>query len=309
LTRFLTALAVRAGLLLVVLSAVYAAADALPGDPVRLAMGPTASPSDVEARRETLGLDRPLPVRFGDWLSGLVQGDLGATVRGQSINDLLGDRLGATLLLTGLTFAFVLVIALAWAALWSARPRGRFARASALGSSILVATPEFVLGTLLVLVFALALGLLPATTVVGSDGRLTSGAMLVLPVLALGLPHAAWQTRVTRAAVTEAAAMPHVDQARLDGLPEHRVITRHVLPLATPTIAASLATMVGTLLAGAVVVETLFNYPGAGQLVAGSLESRDTTLLVSLTALCGAVVVAALIGADAIRLWALRGRR
>jgi peptide/nickel transport system permease protein len=299
LTRFLAALAVRAGLLLVVLAAVYAAADALPGDPVRLAMGPTASPADVEARRETLGLDRPLPVRFADWLGGLVQGDLGTTVRGQSIKDLLGDRLASTLLLTGLTFA----------ALWSVRPAGRFARSSAVGSSILVATPEFVLGTLLVLVFALVLGVLPATTVVGADGRLDSSLMLVLPVLALGLPHAAWQTRVNRAAVAEAAAMPHVEQARLDGLPERHVVTRHVLPLAAPTIAASLATMVGTLLAGAVVVETLFNYPGAGQLVAGSLESRDTTLLVSLTALCGLVVVAALISADAIRLWALRGRR
>ncbi|GAA2149128.1 ABC transporter permease [Glycomyces algeriensis] len=307
--RFLAALAVRAGLLLVVLAAVYAAADALPGDPVRLAMGPTASPADVEARRESLGLDRPLPARFADWLSGLVQGDLGTTVRGQPINDLLGDRLASTLLLTGLTFAFVLVVALAWAALWSARPRGRFGRTSAVGTSILVATPEFVLGTLLVLVFALVLGLLPATTVVGADGRLATPLMLVLPVLALGLPHAAWQTRVNRAAIAEAAAMPHVEQARLDGVPERRVVTRHVLPLAAPTIAASLATMVGTLLAGAVVVETLFNYPGAGQLVAGSLESRDTTLLVSLTALCGLVVVAALVIADAIRLWALRGRR
>jgi peptide/nickel transport system permease protein len=272
-------------------------------------MGPTASPADVEARRESLGLDRPLPARFADWLSGLVQGDLGTTVRGQSVNDLLGDRLASTLLLTGLTFAFVLVIALAWAALWSVRPGGRFARGSAVGTSILVATPEFVLGTLLVLVFALVLGLLPATTVVGADGRLDTPLMLVLPVLALGLPHAAWQARVNRAAIAEAAAMPHVEQARLDGLPERHVVTRHVLPLAAPTIAASLATMVGTLLAGAVVVETLFNYPGAGQLVAGSLESRDTTLLVSLTALCGLVVVAALITADAIRLWALRGRR
>ncbi|MDN3241454.1 ABC transporter permease [Glycomyces tritici] len=308
-TRFLAALAVRAGLLLAVLAAVYAAADALPGDPVRLAMGPTAAPADVDARRESLGLDRPLPARFADWLSGLVQGDLGTTVRGQPINDLLGDRLASTALLTGLTFAFVLAIALAWAALWSARPKSRFARGSAVGTSILVATPEFVLGTLLVLVFALVLNLLPATTVVGADGRLDNPAMLVLPVLALGLPHAAWQTRVNRAAIAEAAAMPHVEQARLDGLPERHVVTRHILPLAAPTIAASLATMVGTLLAGAVVVETLFNYPGAGQLVAGSLESRDTTLLVSLTALCGVVVVAALITADAIRLWALRGRR
>jgi peptide/nickel transport system permease protein len=309
LTRFLTALAVRAGLLLAVLAAVYAAADALPGDPVRLAMGPTASPADVQARRETLGLDRPLPVRFADWLTGLVRGDLGTTVRGQSINDLLGDRLTSTLLLTALTFALVLIVSQAWAALWSARPRGRFARGSAVGTSILVATPEFVLGTLLILVFALVLGLLPATTVAGADGRLGSASMLVLPALALGLPHAAWQTRVNRAAIAEAAAMPHVEQARLDGLPERLVVTRHVLPLAAPTIAASLATMVGTLLAGAVVVETLFNYPGAGQLVAGSLESRDTTLLVSLTALCGLVVVAALVAADAIRLWALRGRR
>lgn len=307
--RFAARLAARIGLLAAVLAVVFAAADRLPGDPVRLAMGPTASPADVAARREALGLDRALPVRFADWLTGLLRGDLGTTVRGQSINDLVADRLGATLLLTGLTFALVVLIALAWAGTWTLRPAGRFARGSALGSSILVAVPEFVLGTLLILVFALLLGWLPATTVTGADGRLGSPAMLVLPALALALPHAAWQTRVTRAALAEAAALPHVEQARLDGLPERLVLTRHVLPLAAPTVAASLATMVGTLLAGAVVVETLFNYPGAGQLVAGSLESRDTTLLLSLTALCGAVVALALIGADAIRLRALRGRR
>jgi peptide/nickel transport system permease protein len=307
--RFVAAFAVRIGLLVAVLAVVFAAADRLPGDPVRLAMGPTASPADVQARREALGLDRPLPIRFADWLTGLLRGDLGITVRGQSINDLLADRLGSTLLLTGLTFALITVITLAWAGAWTARPAGHFARGSAVGSSILVAVPEFVLGTLLVLVFALLLGWLPATTVTGADGRLATPAMLALPALALALPHAAWQTRVTRAALAEAAALPHVEQARLDGLPERQVLTRHVLPLAAPTIAASMATMVGTLLAGAVVVETLFNYPGAGQLVAGSLESRDTTLLLSLTALCGAVVALALIGSDAVRIWALRGRR
>jgi peptide/nickel transport system permease protein len=309
LTQLVRALAIRTLLLLGVLAAVYAASDALPGDPVRLAMGPTASPEDVDARRETLGLHRPLPLRFTDWLGRLIQGDLGTTVRGQAVSELVSDRLGATVLLAGLAIVLVLVLSLTWAGIWTVRARGRFARLSALGTSILVATPEFVLGTALVLLFALALGVLPATTVMDSHGGLGSATMLVLPVLTLGLPHAAWQTRVTHAAVAEAAALPHVEQARLDGVPERRVLLRHVLPVAAPTLAASLATMVGTLLAGAVVVETLFNYPGAGALVASSLQSRDTTLLVSLTALTGTVVLVALVLADAVRIWSLRGRR
>lgn len=303
------ALAGRALVLLCVLFAVYAVADLLPGDPVRLAMGPAASPDDVQARREALGLDRALPVRFADWLGGLLTGDLGTTVRGQSVSELLGDRLAATLLLSGGAFLVVLVGCVAWALLWAIRPEGRLARTSGITSSVLVATPEFVLGTALIVVFALGLGVLPATTVMDARGNLVSASMLVLPVLALALPHAGWQVRVTHTALLEAASLPHVEQTRLDGLPERRVFLRHVLPLAAPTLAASMATLVGTLLGGAVVVETLFNYPGAGVLVAGSLRSRDTTLLVSLAALIGVVVMVALVAADLVRFWALRGRR
>ena len=306
---FARALASRTLILLGVLLAVYAVADLLPGDPVRLAMGPSASPDDVEARREALGLDRPLLVRFGGWLAGLVTGNLGTTIRGQSVQDLLGDRLGATALLSGGAFLVVLVVCIVWALMWAIRPGGRLERASEVTSSVLVATPEFVLGTALIVLFALVLGMLPATTIMDADGDLASASMLVLPVLALALPHAGWQVRVTRAALKEAASLPHVEQARLDGYTERQVFVRHVLPLAAPTVAASMATLVGTLLGGAVVVETLFNYPGAGGLVAGSLRSRDTTLLVSLAALIGVVVMVALVVADLIRFRALRGRR
>ncbi len=158
------------------------------------------------------------------------------------------------------------------------------------------------------MVFALATGWLPAVTITDRSGFPVSADMLVLPVLALAIPQIGWNTRVVRAALTDAAQAPHVESAVLEGLSTRVVLHRHVLPFAAPTIVASFATTVGMVLGGSLVVETIFNYPGLGAVLAGSVADRDTSVVAAVVALSGVVIMLMLAVADGIRAWSLRGR-
>ncbi|TLF74834.1 ABC transporter permease [Nocardia cyriacigeorgica] len=307
-TRFARLLLRRVALLIALLAAVFAAVDLLPGSTARAVLGRDATEAAVAAKERELGLDRPLPVRFGDWLAGVLTGDFGQTARGRSVGELLADTFPQTLLLGGLAFAVTIAASLAFGAWWSIRPRGVLGRVLQPSTTTAVAVPEFVVATLLILVFSLATGWLPAVTITGRSGFPISADMLVLPVLALAIPQIGWNTRVVRAALADAARLPHVETAVLDGLSERTVLARHVLPFALPTIVASFATTVGMLLGGALVVETIFNYPGLGALLAASVADRDTTLMAAVVALTGVVIMLMLATADAVRTWALRGR-
>ncbi|MFF3567875.1 ABC transporter permease [Nocardia jiangxiensis] len=294
--------------LLVVLIIVWAAVDLLPGNGVAAVLGRDATPEQIAAREHALGLDRPLPVRFASWLGGLFTGDFGTTVRGTSINALLDTKFPNTLLLGGVALAVTAVAALAGGAWWTLRPHGPVARVLGPTTTMVIAIPEFVIATLLVFVFSLGAGWFPAVTQIDHAGRPAQWSMLVLPVLALAIPQSGWNIRVTRAALAEAAALPHVRAAELDGLSARRIMTHHVLPLAAPTIVASLVTSAGMLLGGALVVETIFNYPGIGSVLASSVTDRDASVVVSVVAVTGAAITLALLLADALRAWAVRGR-
>ncbi|MEV0248066.1 ABC transporter permease [Nocardia sp. NPDC050712] len=299
----------RLGLLIALLASVFVVVDLLPGNAARAVLGRDATPDKIAAKEHELGLDRPLPVRFWDWFRGVATGDFGTTARGQSVNDLLAAKFPQTLLLASIAMALTVVIALLCGLWWAARPTGVAARVLQPGSAFVIAVPEFVVATLLVLVFSLSLDWLPAVTFIDRSGYPTSAQMLILPVAALAIPQAAWNLRVVRGAMLDAATAPHVESATLNGLPERTVLLRHVLPFALPTIATSFATSVGTLFGGALVVETVFNYPGMGALVAGSVSDRDTALVAAVVAMTATTIMAVLLVADAIRVWANRGRR
>ncbi|GAB4589154.1 ABC transporter permease [Nocardia sp. IFM 10818] len=299
----------RLALLVTLLALVFAAVALLPGDAARAALGRNADPELLAAKRRELGLDRPLPVRFWDWISGVATGDFGVTATGRSVNDLLTAAAPATLLLGGIAFTLTVIASLAAGMVWAARPSGIAARLLQPVTTTVVALPEFVVAALLIAVFAVATGWLPAVTVVDSSGYPASADMLVLPVLALALPQIGWNTRVIRSALADAARTPHVEHAQLAGLSPVRIMLRHITPVALPTIAASFATTIGMILGGALVVETLFNYPGLGALLAGSVSERDTAVAAAVTAVTGAVIMAVLLVADAIRNWSVRGIR
>jgi peptide/nickel transport system permease protein len=298
----------RAALLAILLALVFVTVELLPSDAATATSQRGESAADVAERRALLGLDRPVLERFWDWMTGLPSGNLGTSARGESVTDLLGKAFPNTLLLGGLALLLTAVCSLllgCWAAL---RPGGRADRAVSGSATAVLALPEFVVAVALVLVLSLWTGWLPAVTLTGSDGSPASWQMLVLPVLGLTIPQTGWNTRIVRAALADQARAPHVESAVLDGLPAHRVLTRHVLPGALPAVAAGLATSTGMLLGGAVVVETIFNYPGVGTVLAAAVTDRDSPLVAAVTALAGAVISGVLLLADLVRDLASGGR-
>ncbi|WP_138895320.1 ABC transporter permease [Streptomyces chryseus] len=304
----LALLARRALLLAVLLAAVFAAVELLPGDAANATSERGESAADLARRRELLGLDRPVAGRFADWMTGLPSGDLGTSARGESVADLLSRPFPNTLLLGGLALLVTLAVSVAlgcWAAL---KPGGGVDRAVSATATGVLALPEFVVAVALVLVFALWTGWLPAVTLTDADGSPASWQMLVLPVLALAIPQIGWNTRIVRAALADEAKAPHVETAVIDGLPRHRVFTHHLLPGALPTIAAGIATSTGMLLGGAVVVETIFNYPGIGSVLAGAVTDRDSPVIAGVVAVTGAVITGVLLLADLVRARASGGR-
>ncbi len=301
-------LARRLALLAVLLAGVFAAVTFLPGDAAGATVDRGAGAAAVAARRAQLGLDRPLPERFVRWMGGLVTGDLGHTARGQPVADLVLGALPNTVRLGALALTLTVIVAVTLACWAALRPGGLLDRAIIATATVTLALPEFVVGSLLVLILALWLGLLPAVAITGRDGTVPAEA-LVLPVLAIAIPQIGWNSRLVRAALAEESAAPHVDAAVLDGLPRHRLLLRHLLPGALPAVAASVVTSVGLVLGGVVVVEAVFNYPGVGSVLTQAVADRDAPLVAGVVSITGVLIMMMLVLADGVRAWATWGTR
>ncbi|WP_374203413.1 ABC transporter permease [Streptomyces antimicrobicus] len=291
----------RALLLVVLLAVVFAAVEALPGDAATAAAERGESAADLAARRHLLGLDRPLWERFLEWMTALPTGDLGTSAQGRQVTELLADPFPNTLLLGASAFVLTVVLSLALGCWAAARPGRLTDRLIGHAATASFAVPEFVVSVLLLLVLSLWTGWLPAVTVTGADGAPASWAMLIMPVVALVIPQTGWNTRIVRGALADQTATPHVEAAVLDGLPTRQVLLRHALPGAVPAIATGIATSTGMLLGGAVVVETLFNYPGVGTVLAGAVAARDTPLIAGVVICAGAAISLVLLAADLLR--------
>ncbi|GHC54715.1 ABC transporter permease [Streptomyces cinnamoneus] len=298
----------RLALLTVLLAVVFAAVELLPGDAASATSDRGEGAAGVARRRHLLGLDRPVAERFLDWITALPTGDLGTSARGTPVTGLLSAPFPNTLLLGGTAFVLTVLLSLALGCWAAARPGGTVDRIVDLTSTAAFALPEFVVSIGLLLVFSLGTGWLPAATLTGADGSPSDASMLVMPVLALAVPQTGWNTRVVRAALADQAATPHVEAAVLDGLPAHRVLLHHALPGALPAVATGIATSTGMLLGGAVVVETLFNYPGVGTVLAGAVADRDTPVIAGVVACAAAVITVVLFLADLVRARTLGAR-
>ncbi|MDX3435724.1 ABC transporter permease [Streptomyces stelliscabiei] len=295
-------------MLVVLLALVFAAVELLPGDAASASAERGESAADLAERRHLLGLDRPVWERFVDWMTALPTGDLGTSARGQKVTELLADPLPNTLVLAVTAFVITVVLALLLGCWAAARPGRLNDRIISHASTAAFAVPEFVVSSVLLLVLSLWTGWLPAVTVTGGDGRPATWTMLIMPVLALVIPQTGWNTRVVRGALADQASTPHVEAAHFDGLPVHRILLRHQLPGAVPAIATGIATSTGLLFGGAVVVETLFNYPGIGTVLAGAVAARDTPLIAGVVMCAGAVISFVLLAADLIRYATLGAR-
>ncbi|WP_394816148.1 ABC transporter permease [Streptomyces mooreae] len=295
-------------MLVVLLAVVFAAIELLPGDAASATSERGEGAAGIAARRHLLGLDRPVWERFGDWITALPTGDLGTSARGERVSDLLAAPLPNTVVLGTTAFVLTVLAALALGVWAAARPKGAVDRVVDLTSTAAFALPEFVVSIGLLLVLSLWTGWLPAATVTGGDGAPASWTMLIMPVLALTVPQTGWNTRIVRAALADQAATPHVEAAHLDGLPVRRVLLRHALPGAWPAIATGIATSTGMLLGGTVVVETLFNYPGIGTVLAGAVADRDTPVIAAVVACAAALITVVLLLADLVRARTLGAR-
>ncbi len=264
-----------------VVSLVFLLIHLVPGDPVQLMLGEGASAADVTQLRHQIGLDRPLPEQYVRYWAGVVRGDLGQSIRmHDGVAHLIATRYPYTLELTLAALLVGLVVAIP-AGVVAAVRRGRWLDqgigvVSLLGLSV----PSFALGPLLILVFSIALGWLPVSGA-GTGGFFTANGWpyLVLPAGVMGLSLAAVLTRMVRTAVLEELNQDYIRTARAKGLTEVRVLMGHALPNALVPIVTVVGLQFGALLAGAIVTETLFSWPGLGRLVVTAISSRDYALV------------------------------
>ena len=242
---------------------------AVPGDPVEVMLGESASSADRMQLRADLGLDQPIYVQFGVYLNKLAHGDLGVSIHSKKpIVDLLAERLPATAKLALLALSFAILIGLPLGIIAALKVNQWPDKLANLFSLSISAMPHFWMGPMFMMVFALWLGLLPVS-------GMESDAAIVLPALTLGFGLAAILTRMTRASMLEVLNEDFIRTARAKGLAERTVILRHALRAALLPIVTVLGLQLGSLLAGTVITETVFSWDGIGRLLVESIEKRD----------------------------------
>ena len=286
--------------LLLVSMLVFATVQLLPGDLGRTVLGPYATDEQVAALNDRVGEDDPAPVRYANWLSDFVRGDWGtsAALR-QPVRPLVLDRLANSLLLALYALALAVPVGVALGML-AARRRGRALDAAVSTTSVsLLAMPEFVVGTILSILFAVELGWFPVSARVPDDVA-SFFHQLTLPATVLALVLFGSLTRVARAATLSALDAEYTRTATLKGLPTRTVLARHVLPNVLPPTVAAIGAHVGYLVGGIVVVETLFAYPGLGKLLLDSALAHDLAPLQACVLATAVVVMVANLAADVV---------
>jgi peptide/nickel transport system permease protein len=266
-----------------VVSIVFLLIHMIPGDPVEIMLGESASTTDREALRVALGLNQPLWVQFQQYLAGLLQFDMGNSIHfRRPVSDLLLERLPATGLLAAMTLLITLVLALPLGIIAAVRRDTVWDSGAMTFSMLGVSIPNFWLGPILILVFSLWLGWFPVS------GRNGFGSV-VLPALTLSTGLIAVLSRMVRSSMLEVLGEDYIRTARAKGLPSQRVILHHGLRNALLPVITLLGLQLGALLAGAVITETVFSWPGVGLLTIESIQSRDypvvqaCVLLISVT--------------------------
>lgn len=282
---------------------VFVATLLLPGDPARAILGQQATPERIAALNDRLGLDAPVWQRYLDWLGGLFTGDLGTSAASQGpVTDLLGGRIGASLVLLVAAAVISTLVGLALGT-WSALRRGRAVDHTVSGISLVVAAlPEFVIGVALIVVLSTTvLPVFPSVTLAPPGEPVWSQPIqLVLPILTLTLVVTPYITRMMRATMSEVLDSGYVEMARLKGLPERVVITRHAVPHAIGPVAQVIAIQLAWLAGGVVVVEFLFRYPGIGQALIDAVSNRDVEVVQAITLLIAGVYIVVNLIADIV---------
>lgn len=266
----------------------------LPADPVRQMAGRSATPATVENIRQQLGLDQPFIVQYGRYLGNLLQGDLGRSyLQKTQVSELIMSRLPATLQLMAAGILAELVLGLTMG-IAAALMRGRAGdQMLMMASFITVSAPQFVVSLLLLYVFAVKLGWFP----IGGYGKL---AHLVLPAVTLGILGSGWYSRMMRSSMIEVLRADYIRTARAKGLSRARVVLRHALPNAILPVIAMIGIDIGIFMGGIVVVESVFGWPGIGQLAWQAIQRVDIPIIMGVTLVSALAIVIGNLIADVI---------
>jgi peptide/nickel transport system permease protein len=291
--------------LLFVSALVFVVVRVLPGDPAELILGTERNPETVERLRRSLGLDRPLPLQYVEWLAGAMRGDLGTSIQYDvPVGRLIVSRLPVTLPLTVLAGAFMMVVAVPLGVYAATRYRRTPDYVAMVVSQLGIAVPSFWSGLLLILLFSVHLGWFRSGGFEGWGSGLWPGLKsLLLPALALGLFQSAVLVRATRSAVLDVMREDFVRTARAKGLAERRVIALHTLRNAMIPIITVIGLQLGQLMAGSIVLESVFALPGLGRLALGAISARDLPVVQGVTLFVAGAIVSINFAVDIAYAW------
>ncbi len=267
---------------------------ALPADPARMLAGRSATTQTVENIRKELGLDKPLPVQFAQYVGGLAQGDLGRSYAQKTeVVTLIAARLPATLTLMAAGIFLEVLLGVLLGAIAALNRGGLLDRTVMMSAFIGVSAPQFVVALLLLYVFAATLGWFPMS-------GYGSAAHVVLPAATLGLLGAGWYARMVRSAMIDVLNQDYIRTARAKGLSGARVVLRHVLPNAILPIIAMIGIDIGQFMGGVVVVEAVYGWPGIGQLAWQAIQQVDIPIIMGVTLTSALAIITGNLIADLI---------
>lgn len=299
------------GVVLGVVTLMFALLRLAPGDPALLLVGPAASAEQVAAQRRALGLDRPVVEQYVLWLGRFAQGDWGTSIAtGRPVRTILAQAWPATVRLVGISLVLSYLIGIAVGVVQAARG-GRLDTVLSVATVTLFALPGYWLGLMLVMVFTYRLRLLPAFGAAGFDADFLPPAArladrlrhLVLPLATLTLVGIGGTARFVRGAMLDVAGAPWVTVARAKGLSETRVMLRHVLRNALVPVVTLLGLSLPTLFSGAVFIEAIFAWPGVGRVLVEAVQARDYPVVMAATAVSALLVVLGNLLAEVLVRW------
>ncbi|HXS61409.1 MAG TPA: ABC transporter permease [Streptosporangiaceae bacterium] len=284
------------GLIVLILVSVlvFLATQALPTDPARAILGRSATPASLAALRRQLHLDRPVIEQYWTWVTGLLHGNLGTSLAAQEpVSTLLAPKLVNSAVLVALAAVLSIPLSIAIGAYAALKREKAFDQASSNLLLALAALPEFVVGLVLVILFATTvLHVLPAVSTIPPGSRPWNNWLaLILPTLALVIAVAPYVARIMRASMIEVLESDYVEMARLKGLPERTVLIRHALPNALGPVFQVIALNLAYLAGGIIFIEVVFNYTGVGGAIAEAVVNHDLPVIQALAMLIAAVYV------------------
>ena len=276
--------------------------EALPGDLAQSILGQSATPETVAAFRRQLGLDRPLHIRYVEWLGGFLQGDMGTSLANRrEVSVLIASRLGNTMFLAVSAAVIAVPLALTLGILAALHRETLFDKTISMVTLGFISLPEFFIGYILVALFAVSISWFPAISNITPD--LAFGRRLyvsTLPIIALTFVVVAHMMRMTRAAIVNLMQSPYIEMATLKGIKGSRIIVHHALPNALSPIINVVVLNLAYLIVGVVVIEVVFVYPGLGQLMVDSVRVRDLPVVQACVLIFGCTYILLNLTADVL---------